>query len=96
MPCARGPGVARGEGEVILTDGVHLVSDKSPQELRAFADSIGLKGCWYRRGHYDLWGNKLGLALRAGAEMTSRRECARMRRRMLGKIEWDVRPKGAK
>jgi len=60
---------------VILTDGVHLISDKSLGELHAFAFDVGLKKCWFQGGkrrhpHYDLttkrkvetaisWGAKL-------------------------------------
>lgn len=42
---------------VILTDGVHLVSDTSMKELHEFAKSIGLKRSWFqnkRLPHYDL------------------------------------------
>ena len=77
---------------MILTDGKHVVSTllgaAGKRELREFADSIDLKRCWYRRGHYDLWGKKLASALAAGAEMTTRRECARMRRRTMTGFDW--------
>lgn len=42
---------------MILTDGVHLVSDESLAELHRFADLIGLKRRWFqdgRRPHYDV------------------------------------------
>lgn len=45
---------------MILTDGVHLISDKSIDELHTFAQGMGLKRHWFhnRRGrkrpHYDL------------------------------------------
>ena len=44
---------------MIITDGVHLISDKSLGELHAFAFDVGLKKCWFQGGkrrhpHYDL------------------------------------------
>lgn len=42
---------------MILTDGVHLVSNVSEEELHAFASSMGLKKEWFQFGrhpHYDL------------------------------------------
>lgn len=45
----------------ILTDGTHLVSTKSEQELHDFAHKMGLRREWYqnkngaaRHPHYDL------------------------------------------
>ncbi|MCJ7527469.1 MAG: DUF4031 domain-containing protein [Methyloceanibacter sp.] len=64
----------------ILTDGLHLVSNSSLDELHEFAASIGLKRCWYRRGHYDLFGNKLSVAVAHGAKTVHPRECAKARR----------------
>ena len=81
---------------MIFTDRVHLVSDKlgraGKAELRAFAEKIGLARCWYRRGHYDLpgYGRMLQAALAAGAQITSRRECARYRRRTMTGVEWHL------
>lgn len=69
---------------MILTDGLHLVSDSSLDELHEFAASIGLKRCWYRRGHYDLFGNKLSVAVAHGAKMVHPRDCANARRRTSG------------
>ncbi len=51
---------------MIYTDGVHLISDSSLDELHAFAEKIGLKKEWFqdkRFKHYDIWGNKLKLTL---------------------------------
>lgn len=43
---------------MILTDGTHIVSTLSAEELHAFARSIGLKRAWYqpqnRHPHYDM------------------------------------------
>jgi len=86
---------------MIFTDRVHLVSSllgaAGRRELHDFADSIGLKRCWYRRGHYDL-GVAVGdfrlayfaKAIKAGAKMTTCRECARMRRRTMTGVEWHL------
>jgi len=44
----------------IFTDGVHLISDESLEELHAFAGRMGLRRCWFQGGkhqrhpHYDL------------------------------------------
>jgi len=70
---------------MILTDGLHLVSNTSLTELHAFAASIGLKRCWYRRGHYDLFGNKLSVAVAHGAKTVHPRECVKARRLSTGK-----------
>lgn len=42
---------------MILTDGVHLASTASEQELHRFAQAIGLKREWFQPGdlpHYDM------------------------------------------
>ena len=43
---------------MIITDGVHLVSTESEDELHRFAQRMGLKRSWYqnhpRHPHYDL------------------------------------------
>lgn len=43
---------------MIITDGVHMVSTESENELHAFAARMGLKRRWYQRHprhpHYDL------------------------------------------
>lgn len=42
---------------MIITDGIHLISDTDEDELHKFAQSIELKRCWYRARsfpHYDL------------------------------------------
>ena len=65
---------------MILTDGVHLVSDMSPQELHDFARRIGLKRHWFHRTrtahlpHYDLMSRMKEKAIQAGAELVDRKE----------------------
>jgi hypothetical protein len=49
----------------------------------ALAGDIGLKRCWYRRGHYDLHADFHARALRAGAVLVKTRECARARRHLV-------------
>lgn len=69
----------------ILTDGVHLVSDVSEEELHDFAWQIGLRRRWYQRGHYDLMGYRREAALKHGAVMVTTRECVIARRQMKGR-----------
>jgi hypothetical protein len=57
---------------MIITDGVHLVSTESEDELHQFAQRMGLKRAWYqnhpRHPHYDLTTDKAALrAYRMGA-----------------------------
>jgi len=65
---------------MILTDGTHLVSDKSVEELHDFAKRIKLKREWFqdkRVPHYDLFGNKVKRAEMAGAKRVSAMELVR-------------------
>lgn len=43
---------------MLYTDGIHLISDVSLEELHQFAQSIGIKRHWYhsssRWKHYDI------------------------------------------
>ncbi|OFW62930.1 MAG: hypothetical protein A2Y74_05675 [Actinobacteria bacterium RBG_13_63_9] len=62
---------------MILTDGTHLVSTASLEELHTFAARIGLSLWWFqdhRVPHYDLFGRKPGLAEQAGAKVVTRRD----------------------
>ncbi len=57
---------------MILTDGVHLISDESETELHVFAQKIGLRREWYQNHpahpHYDITTTrKLARAYAAGA-----------------------------
>ena len=61
---------------MIITDGTHVVSTESEQELHEFAKSIGLKRAWYqnhpRHPHYDIISKRiLALAYRKGAEQVT-------------------------
>ena len=49
----------------------HMVSDRSVEELHAFASEIGLRGRWFQDGprpHYDLRPSKRHLAVAKGAK----------------------------
>lgn len=73
---------------MIFTDGTHLVSDTSEEELHAFAQHIGLKRKWYQKGHYDMtapW--RVHRAVAAGAKLTGPRVCALARQKMLATAE---------
>lgn len=64
---------------MIITDGTHLVSTESEQELHTFAQHIGFKREWYQahatHPHYDITTtNALRRAVEAGAQMVTRRE----------------------
>ncbi len=56
---------------MIFTDGTHLVSDESIEELTAFALEIGMREDWLQKNtkhpHYDLKGRMRNAARRAGA-----------------------------
>lgn len=43
---------------MIYCDGVHLISDQGVDHLHAYAQSIGIKRCWFHSSssypHYDL------------------------------------------
>lgn len=65
---------------MILTDGIHLVSDTSLRELHAFAQNIGVRRRWFqdhRIPHYDLWGSKRRRAILARVQRLSTRELIR-------------------
>jgi len=64
---------------MILTDGVHLVSDESFEELHAFARRIGLNRAWFQGDHYDIWGSITSRALLSGAVAVSAREIVKRR-----------------
>jgi len=67
---------------VILTDGRHVISDESPDELHRFAASIGLKREWHQGDHYDLTARRmLQKATRRGARTVSPREIVNVLRR---------------
>jgi len=57
----------------------HMVSD-SIEELHSFAQSIGVKKCWFenKKGknqpHYDIKGYTVSRAMREGAKIVSRKK----------------------
>jgi hypothetical protein len=62
---------------MILTDGVHLISDYSVDELHRFAVSIGLKRKWFqdhRIPHYDIKGQMVEAVRRRGICFITTRE----------------------
>jgi hypothetical protein len=67
---------------MIYTDGTHLISDHSPEELHRFAQGIGLRREWFqdhRRPHYDILSSQIRKrALRAGAMMVGRKQLVRI------------------
>lgn len=60
---------------MILTDGTHLVSDESMQEIHRFARYIGLQRKWFQNRnfpHYKLKSLRMrNRALRAGAKFVT-------------------------
>jgi len=60
---------------MILTDGTHLVSDESRQELHRFARYIGLQRDWFQNKeipHYEFKSRRMrNRALRAGAKFVT-------------------------
>ncbi len=73
---------------MILTDGTHLVSDRSIEELHRFARNLGLKRCWFQEGgarkipHFDLTTpNAVSRALENGAVLVTSRDIVRRARR---------------
>ena len=63
----------------------HMIAD-SDAELRAMADTIGVKQRWHQGDHFDICLAKRQLALAAGALPITLRQCAAMaaRRRETG------------
>ncbi|MFE9999651.1 DUF4031 domain-containing protein [Streptomyces avermitilis] len=56
----------------------HLVSDVSFDELRLFADGLGVPRRAFERDHYDLPAHRYADAVRAGALEVSSREVVRL------------------
>lgn len=59
----------------------HMTGD-SAEELHSFAQALGVKRCWYHRGHYDLKGAQFGEAVSAGALVKTPREMTVLRRKL--------------
>lgn len=71
----------------IYTDGIHMVSNESLNELHAFAEKIGLKRHWFeglRKGHphYDLMKSKKQLAIDNGAIVVNSKEIVKICRKL--------------
>jgi len=66
--------------DTVRKDGYcHMVS-ATIHELHEFAETIGVKRCWYennrgkKRPHYDIKGKQIEKALEAGAILVTRKE----------------------
>lgn len=59
----------------------HMLAD-TEAELHAMADSIGVARRWHQGDHYDICLSKRAEAVRLGAVEVTRREMARIRRRL--------------
>jgi len=81
---------------MIMTDGTHLVSSESLDELHTFARTIGLRRGWFqnhRIPHYDLFGwRMLQKAMEAGAQMLPARDLVSFAYRKPLPITWTGRP----
>ena len=67
---------------MILTDGIHLISDTSLEELHDFVGRMGFRRPWYHdhpvHPHYDLiTHNTFSCALDLGARFVSSRQLVR-------------------
>lgn len=65
----------------VYTDGIHLVAD-TEEELHVFSKKIGLKRSSFRDHHhkyYDLFGNKVNLAIISGAVVKDSRFLVNLR-----------------
>jgi hypothetical protein len=66
--------------DTVRKDGYCHMVGSSIEELHTFAESIGVKRCWFenKRGkcqpHYDIKGYQITKALRNGAKLVSRRK----------------------
>ena len=69
---------------MIFTDGVHLISDQSLEELHMFVQRMGFNRCWYQGGkrrhpHYDLTTQRVvNQAISRGAKMVSAKELVKI------------------
>lgn len=67
---------------MVYTDNIHLIAD-TVEELHAFAQSIGLKRCWFenhRKPHYDFPKtlNHRQLAIQNGAILKTTKELVKI------------------
>lgn len=65
---------------MIYTDGVHMISDQSINELHEFAAGLGINKCWFENKrnkghpHYDITPAQAEAAVAAGAVQVSSRK----------------------
>jgi hypothetical protein len=63
---------------LIYTDGVHVVSDTSEDELHDWAYKAGIKRCWFHRGslhpHYDIPKSLRGTVAFPGVQVVDSRK----------------------
>lgn len=73
---------------MIYTDGVHVISDTSEDELHRWALAAGIKRCWFHRGssypHYDLPKRMRGVAPSGTTMVDSRKLIEILNKRGLG------------
>jgi hypothetical protein len=69
----------------------HMVTDGDLEELHQFAEKIGMKRAWFqnhpRHPHYDLRAGTRTKAIRAGAQILTRREFGLMMAKREGLIK---------
>ena len=72
---------------MIFTDGIHLVSDNSLDELHEFAQKIGLKRKWFqdkRLPHYDITSKRIfKISLDNGAKITTSRDIVKIIKKVM-------------
>ena len=73
---------------MIYTDGIHVISDTSEDELHDWAQKAGIKRCWFHRGslhpHYDVPKGMRGTVFPGVEVVDSRTIVAILNRRGLG------------
>lgn len=80
---------------MIYHDGIHMVAD-SLEELHSFAQSVGIKRCWFegtKKGHphYDVVGWRLEAAVNGGATKIGKKELLALSKRMLAIKEFEAK-----
>lgn len=70
---------------MIITDGIHLISDESIEELHKFAKKLGLKRSWFqdhkKHPHYDLTSIRMKeKAIKMGCVFIGSRDLVRLNR----------------
>jgi hypothetical protein len=73
----------------------HMVSDQGLEELRSFAQAIGLPAWWFQKGsipHFDLSPSLRTRAIRHGAVAVDRRGFVEATRRLRARLAAPVGP----